>query len=180
MQNFFSKMKGGKTCPPRAPISEIIISWLGGFIGIAAIGLLASRFYFEGTTLLFYIGSFGATAVLVFGIPLSPYAQPRNMVGGQIVAALVGVTVYQFLPEPIFLSAALAVSLTIAVMHITRTLHPPAGATALIAVIGSEQVHSLGYLYVLTPVLSGVLIMLVIALFTNNIPATRRYPQFWW
>jgi len=180
MQNYFRKMKGGKTCPPRAPLTEIIVSWLGGFLGIAAIGLLGRWFHYEGTTLLFYIGSFGATAVLVFGIPLSPFAQPRNMVGGQIIAALVGVSVYQVLPEPVYLSAALAVSLTIAVMHITRTLHPPAGATALIAVIGSEQIHSLGYLYVLTPVLSGAIIMLVIALFTNNIPATRRYPQFWW
>ena len=173
-------MKGGKSCPPRAPMNEIVVSWLGGFVGIALIGLFGKWIHFEETNLIFYVGSFGATAVLVFGIPLSPYAQPRNMVGGQILSAFIGVSVYQLLPEPVFISAALAVSITIAVMHLTRTLHPPAGATALIAVIGSKQVHDIGYIYVVSPVLFGTIIMLVVALIVNNIPSTRRYPQFWW
>ena len=180
MRQFFEKMKGGKTCPPRAPFSEIIASWFGGFIGIGLIGLLGQWVQYEGTLFLFYIGSFGASAVLVFGIPLSPYAQPRNMVGGQILSAVIGVAVYHLVPDPLYLSAALAVSVTIAVTHFTRTLHPPAGATALIAVIGNEHIHEIGYLYVLTPVLYGVIIMLVVALIVNNIPSTRRYPQFWW
>jgi CBS-domain-containing membrane protein len=180
MQKLLNKMKGGKTCPPRAPSSEIFVSAVGGLLGIASIGLLGRWLDFTELVLLFYVGSFGASAVLVYGIPNSPFAQPRNMVGGQIISALSGVVVYQVLPEPIYLSAAIAVSLTIALMHLTRTLHPPAGATALIAVIGGEQIHNLGYQYVLSPILIGTLIMLFIALIINNIPETRRYPQFWW
>jgi len=180
MGKYFDKMKGGKRCPPRAPATEIFASWLGGFLGIALIGLLGNWLQFKDSTLIFYIGSFGATAVLVFGIPLSPYAQPRNMIGGQIIAASVGVAVFQLMPSPVYFSAALAVSLTIALMHLSRMLHPPAGATALIAVIGSDQIHQLGFIYVLSPVLLGAIILLVVALFINNIPSTRRYPQFWW
>jgi CBS-domain-containing membrane protein len=64
-------------------------------------------------------------------------------------------------------------------MHATKTLHPPGGATALIAVIGGEKIHDLGYLYVLVPVAAGAAIMLAVALLVNNIPNTRRYPEFW-
>jgi CBS-domain-containing membrane protein len=72
-----------------------------------------------------------------------------------------------------------AVSTSIALMHLTRTLHPPGGATALIAVIGGQSVHKLGYLYVVMPVALGACIMLAIALLVNNIPKTRKYPEFW-
>ena len=65
-------------------------------------------------------------------------------------------------------------------MHLTKTTHPPGGATALIAVIGSERVHQLGFLYVLSPVALGALIMLVVALIVNNLTSFRRYPVFWW
>jgi len=64
-------------------------------------------------------------------------------------------------------------------MHATKTLHPPGGATALIAVIGSNKVHSLGYLYAVIPTGLGAVIMLVVALLVNNIPKNRRYPDFW-
>ena len=64
-------------------------------------------------------------------------------------------------------------------MHLTRTLHPPGGATALIAVIGGQSVYKLGYLYVVMPVALGACIMLLIALVANNIPKSRKYPEFW-
>jgi CBS-domain-containing membrane protein len=64
-------------------------------------------------------------------------------------------------------------------MHLTRTLHPPGGATALIAVIGSQQIHNLGYLYVLVPALAGSLLLLLVGLLVNNIPGSRRYPEIW-
>jgi len=61
-------------------------------------------------------------------------------------------------------------------MQITKTLHPPGGATALIAVIGSEKVKSLGFLYVVSPVLTGALILLAVALVFNNLTPYRKYP----
>lgn len=82
-------------------------------------------------------------------------------------------------PEQLWLAASLAVSTSIALMHLTKTLHPPGGATALIAVIGDYKIHALGYLYVLTPAGTGAIIMLTVALLINNIPKKRRYPEFW-
>ena len=97
-----------------------------------------------------------------------------------MLSALVGVAAYQALGGNLWFSAAVAVATAIAVMHATKTLHPPGGATALIAVIGSQQCHDCGYLYVFIPAGLGALIMLIIALVVNNIPKNRRYPQFWW
>jgi CBS-domain-containing membrane protein len=75
------------------------------------------------------------------------------------------------------LAGPLAVATAIVLMQFTKTLHPPGGATALIAVAGSEQIHRLGFLYVLTPVGLGALLLLLVALVVNNIPYTRRYPE---
>jgi len=71
------------------------------------------------------------------------------------------------------------VATAIAVMQVTRTVHPPAGATAYIAVIGSAKIHNLGYLYALIPAASGALIMLMVALVVNNLSSARRYPVYW-
>ncbi len=176
---YFNKMKGGKRSPPKAPNYEIFWSAVGAFFGIYSVYAIAhfGKFNFEDT--LFLIGSFGASAVLIYGVPKSPYAQPRNLVFGHSISAAVGVTCALFLESNTALSAALAVSLAIVLMHLTRSIHPPGGATALIAVIGSEHIHQMSYWYVFSPVLAGAVIMLVVALLVNNISSHRRYPEYW-
>ena len=151
-------------------------TFIGSFAGIGFIGLLNQNVFTQSDN-LFMIGSFGASSVLIYGIVNSPLAQPRNLVGGHVLCALVGVTVHYITPNEIWLSSAFAVSLSIVIMQITKTLHPPGGATALIANIGSEKVTSLGYMYVLSPVLSGVLILLLVALVVNNMTSHRSYPK---
>ena len=176
--NYFGKMKGDSKSPPRVNFFEIIWSWLGAFIGISAIAYINYDIVSD-TDLVMIIGSFGASAVLAYGAISSPLAQPRNLVGGHIFSAIVGVTAYQLLQNHIWLAAAIAVATAIASMHATKTLHPPGGATALIAVIGSDKIHELGYMYILIPVGAGSLIMLLVALIINNIPRNRKYPIFW-
>lgn len=150
-------------------------SFLGSFMGIGLIAFIQSL-YLTDLENVFLIGSFGASSVLIYGAIQSPLAQPRNLIGGHVISALVGVIVYKLLPGFIWLSAPLAVSVSIVAMQYTKTLHPPGGATALIAVIGSEKIKDLGFLYVLSPVLSGVVILLAVALVFNNITSQRRYP----
>jgi CBS domain-containing membrane protein len=150
-------------------------TFLGGFIGIALIGLVQGSRFGEMDN-IFLIGSFGASAVLIYGVTNSPLAQPRNLVGGHFISAIVGVTVNKIFPGQTWFASALAVSLAIVAMQMTKTLHPPGGATALIANIGSEKIKTLGYGYVLSPVMSGVLILLAVALCVNNIPTHRQYP----
>lgn len=151
-------------------------SFVGSFIGIGLIAFFQSGFLSKIEN-IFLIGSFGATSVLLYGAIQSPLAQPRNLIGGHLISALVGVTVYKFIPDIIWLTAPLAVSLSIVLMQITKTLHPPGGATALIAVIGSEKIKDLGYLYVLSPVMTGVFILLIVALIFNNVTSYRHYPN---
>jgi len=175
---YFRKMKGTTTSPPRVSVVEIAWSWVGAFLGIAAVAYL--HYGWVGRTdLVMIIGSFGASAVLAYGAIRSPLAQPRNLVGGHVISAAIGVTFFQLLGASPWLAAAVAVATAIAAMHATKTLHPPGGATALIAVIGSDRIHALGFLYVLVPVAAGALVMLLVALIVNNIPASRRYPEFW-
>ncbi len=154
---------------------EHILTFLGAFVGIGLVGFINSR-YFVLNDNLFLIGSFGASSVLIYGVINSPLAQPRNLIGGHLVCAIIGVTVHKIIPNEIWLASALAVALSIVAMQITKTLHPPGGATALIANIGSEKIKALGYVYVLSPVLTGVMILFVVALIFNNISKSRSYP----
>jgi CBS-domain-containing membrane protein len=145
---------------------------------MGAVGFI-NYFILEGSENALMIASFGASAVLLYGAPKSPLAQPRNLVGGHILSAFIGVAFCKiFIAQPWF-AATLGVSTAIAVMHLTRTLHPPAGATALNAIIGGAKVHQLGFLYPFAPVAAGVMVLLAVALVFNNIPKNRRYPEFW-
>jgi CBS-domain-containing membrane protein len=176
--HYLSKMKGTTQSPPRVRVSEVVWSWVGSFLGITLIAYLGTCFC-DGTDRVLLIGSFGASAVLVYGAVKSPLAQPPNLIGGHVLSALIGVTAYKLFPSQVWIAAPLAVASSIALMHLTKTLHPPGGATALIAVMGGEKIHNLGYLYVLMPVGAGVAIILAVALLINNIPRNRRYPEFW-
>ncbi len=151
-------------------------AFLGSFIGIGIIAYLQS-ITLPNSDVVYLIGSFGASSVLVFGIIQSPFAQPRNLIGGHLISAIIGVSIQKFLPEVLWITAPLAVSLSIVLMQVTKTLHPPGGATALIAVTGSAEIKNIGYWYVCMPVLSGALILLIVALIFNNMTSNRQYPN---
>ncbi len=150
-------------------------AFAGSFVGIGIIAYLQSQ-TLPNSDVIYLIGSFGASSVLVYGVIQSPLAQPRNLIGGHLVSAIIGVTVQKLAPDVLWITAPLAVSLSIVLMQITKTLHPPGGATALIAVTGSAELKNLGYWYVVSPVLIGSLILLIVALFFNNITSNRQYP----
>ncbi len=176
--HFFKKMKGRKKSPPYVSLSEILWSWIGAFLGISSVAFLNYN-SFEDADIVFIVGSFGASAVLIYGAVQSPLAQPRNLIGGHIISAIIGVASYKLFGDTAWFASAFAVATAIAAMHATKTLHPPGGATALIAVIGSQKIHMLGFYYVVIPIGIGAVIMLVIALIVNNLCQSRRYPEFW-
>jgi CBS-domain-containing membrane protein len=158
------------------PAAEVLRSWIGAALGIGLVALFA-RWWSQPAALML-IGSYGASAVLLYGAPRSPLAQPRNLIGGHLFSAVIGMAAYKLFPDAVMVAAPLAVATAIAVMQLTRTLHPPGGATALIAVIGPQQVHEVGWLYPV-PVVIGAAILLAVALVTNNLPGPRRYPEHW-
>ena len=154
-------------------------SFCGAFIGIATIGLIQQYFYhLEREDQLFLIGAFGASSVLLFSASNSPLAQPRNMLFGGLLSAIIGVSTYKvfYMEDFIWLSPALSVALAILVMQYTKTLHPPGGAIALIANIGSDEIKEMGFFYVFNPVFTGLMVLLLVALLFNNISKNRIYP----
>jgi len=175
-----SLLESSAEAPPRVSLSSSAFSGLYSFLGIFAVTYLS-----EVTNTPLVIASFGASAVLIYDAIDSPLAQPRNIVGGQMISAFVGVTVYKLYaawgPDKYYepAAAATAVALSVMFMDQTKTLHPPGGATALIAVIGGDEINDMGYLYVVYPVGLGMLIMLTVALALNNLVGTRSYPTVW-
>ena len=154
--------------------AEKAISAIGGFISILLIMWICLHYVgVQGAALL--TASMGASAVLLFAIPHSPLTQPWPLIGGNAIAALVGVSCAQMIPNPL-LAAPLAVALAITAMHYLRCLHPPGGGTVLAAVIGGPEVHALGYQFVLTPVLLNATILLFTAILVNYAFPWRRYP----
>ena len=184
MKSFLDRMKTTGECSPRKPLPQIVWSWLGALVGIYAIGTCGPYVArWGGLDGAYVIGSFGAAAVLIYGAPMAEFSQPRNLLLGNVLSAIAGVTAAMLLPEKhqTALAGAIAVSSAVLFMHLTRSLHPPGGATALIAVIGGDAIRELGYLYAVFPVLLGSMILLVVALVVNNLsrhPA-RHYPTYW-
>jgi len=117
----------------------------------------------------------GAATVLLFAVPHGPLSQPWPLFGGNLISAAIGVASAQWVPDP-FMAGAVAVGVSITVMYFLKCIHPPGGATALSAVVGGEAVHSLGYMYVITPVLLNVLVIFVVAVLFNFLFKWRRYP----
>ncbi len=159
-----------------APVShtERSLSALGGFIGILATFWVARAFVGD-TGAMLVVASMGASAVLLFAAPHGPFSQPWPLAGGHLIAALIGVTCAKTVAEPA-LAGALAVGLSIGAMHYLRCIHPPGGGTALVAAVGGPQIQSLGYGFVLTPVLENLIVLLVVAIAFNYPLAWRRYP----
>lgn len=145
---------------------------IGAFLGILLAGGLS---HLAGsaalTSLPWLVAPMGASAVLVFGVPSSPLAQPWSVVGGNTLSALVGIACARWLGPP-ELAAAVAVGLAVGLMLALRCLHPPGGASALMMVLGGIT----NPWFALFPVLINSVLLVCAGMVWNN--ATRRpYPH---
>ncbi len=163
--------------PEQAAISrrERIVSALAAFIAIAAV-IWASQQLAQSEHRPFVIASMGSSAVLLFAVFHSPLSQPWALVGGHLVSAAIGVLCAYHIPSQI-VAAAAALGLAMLAMHWLRCLHPPAGATAVFAVIGGQPIQALGWSYVFSVVGANVACLLLVALVLNNLLPGRRYPM---
>ena len=162
-------MRGTGSKKPSTPKAwHIVWSWLGASAGIGLVALIAAS---AGEPLL--MAPLGASAVLAFGVPDSPLAQPRNIIGGHIVTALVGLAFLGLFGTGWWVMG-LAVATAIAAMQLTGTIHPPAGANPLIVIATAAS-----WDYILLPVASSAVLLTLAALVVNNLSPTRRYPLYW-
>lgn len=163
------KMKGVTPCPARPAYLQILTGLVGGVVGIGAIAYLTQA---AGVPLL--MAPFGATCVLLFAVPTAPLAQPRNVVGGHLISALVGMVVLYLFGSGLW-QMAVGVGIAIALMQFFRAVHPPAGANPLVVLTAGVE----DWAFLFTPVLAGSLILVAIALFINNAGVGKRWPQYW-
>jgi CBS-domain-containing membrane protein len=169
MITFLKKIKGdGAELPPKPTIKAVALAWLGGVIAIAVIAVLADSL---SATLM--LGSFGASCVLVFGYPDVPFSQPRNIIVGHFISSLVGL-VFLTAFGPNWWAVALAIGTAIAIMMLSRTVHPPAGSNPVIVFLTQPA-----WDFLLFPTLIGALILLVTALIYNNVSRKANYPKYW-
>ena len=154
---------------------ERLLSALGGFAAILLTAWVSRQYL--GSTLpgLFLVASMGASTVLLLAAPHSPFSQPWPLLGGHMVAALMGITCARLVPD-VYLASALAVGLTITAMFYLRCLHPPGGGTALLVVLGGPKIQALGYGFLFEPLLVNLVILLAATLVINNLIPGRRYP----
>ena len=145
-------------------------SFLAGLFSIITIGILTFLTYRTDFG-IFLLASFGSSMVLLYGYPESPFAQPKNVFFGHLVTALSGVIFVQFIPLPIFISIALSVGVGIFFMIILDVVHPPAGGNPIIVIIGSVS-----YDYLIFPIISGCLIIIIIAIIVNKFVLRKNYP----
>ncbi|MUG96303.1 HPP family protein [Scytonema sp. UIC 10036] len=169
-KNYCFKIRGTRrsSCLHRPHYRHIFWSWCGSFIGIAATAYLSVK-----TNSPLLMAPFGATSVLIFGIPDSPLAQPRNVIGGNLVAALVSLTIlHLFGSEP--WAMGMAVATAIGMMQLTATLHPPSGAVALVVMMTKPS-----WQFLFIPALEGSIILVLCAVVFNNLAQERTYPKYW-
>ncbi len=152
-----------------------VVACIGAAIGIALTMVVCAQVPWIGGDLPIIVAPLGASAVLVFAVPASPLAQPWPVVGGNILSTLVGVAAFQAIPN-LTVAAGVAVGCAILAMSLCRCLHPPGGAAALTAVIGSAGIHDAGYAFAFAPVGINSIALVSIGMFYHRMTALS-YPH---
>ena len=149
-------------------LKQSILAGLFSLITISILTLLTYKTDFG----IFLIASFGSSMVLLFGYPESPFAQPKNVFFGHLLTAVVGIIFLHFIPLPLFAIIPLAVGFGVGLMILFNVTHPPAGGNPIIVIIGGVSVE-----YLLSPVISGSIIIIIFAVILNRLILKKKYPS---
>ncbi|WP_434778943.1 HPP family protein [Neisseria sp. Ec49-e6-T10] len=163
------KFKGGEKIQPRPNIAAVTKGFVGGTLGILVLLIVTQS---HGT--LAIMAPFGATCVLLFALPKAPLAQPRSVIGGHFVSALIGLVMINTFGDGVW-CIAIAVGLAIAAMQALRVVHAPAGANPILIIMSG--IHDYSFLF--TPVLLGSILLVLVALIVNNFGVGNRWPSYW-
>ena len=149
-------------------LKQSILAGLFSIITIAVLTFLTYKTEFG----IFLLASFGSSMVLLYGYPESPFAQPKNVFFGHLVTTLVGLFFLNFVPLPLYIIIPLAVGFGVSFMILLNVTHPPAGGNPIIVIMGSVSID-----YLLSPVITGSVIILVFAIIINRFILKKSYPK---
>ena len=167
--SYLTKLKGSPAAiPPSPSVKEIVFIAIGAFLAASVIGFLA---YYTNQPII--MGSFGASIFVLFVLPDSPFAQPRNVIIGHFITTLIGLIFYNLVSSD-WWSMALALAFAIAAMQLLRVPHPPAGSNPFIVFLLGAN-----WDYLWMPTVIGAILIVVVALIYNNISRDRSYPKYW-
>jgi CBS domain-containing membrane protein len=171
--SYLQKLKGAKIRSgiPYPKWYKPLISGLGGLITIAVLYLLSIEFEIVPC----FIVPFGASCALVFGAPAAPFVQPRNVIVGNILSALIGIVIFLIFGQATWWTLAIAIGVAMAAMEATKTFHPPAAVTVLLPLL--KEITDPTWAFI--PVGVGAVIVVAIGVLYNNIFTERQYPIFW-
>lgn len=167
--NYFSKMKGNGQNPFTVYMKDIMVTFIGTFITIAGLIYLTQHLHSQ-----WIMASFGGSCALAFGLWQAPVSQPRSIIVGHVLSTTIGLSMYHLAGNHAVV-VGLTIALAVAAMMLTRTMHPPAAANPLVIML--EGSHNWGFL--LFPVLTGAVFVVIMALLINNLRQTRKYPTYW-
>ena len=144
-----------------------LIAGLFSAITIAALTLLTYKTQYG----IFLIASFGSSMVLLYGYPENTFAQPKNILFGHVLTTICGMFFLYFVPLPIYITIPLAVGVGVGLMIILNVTHPPAGGNPIIVIMGSVSID-----YLINPIISGTIIILVFGIILNRLILKKKYP----
>ncbi len=154
--------------PPTFRKSQIALATLGAVVAVSALSYVAMT-----TQALLLLGSFGASALLLFALPEVPLAQPRAVIGGHLIASLIAI-VCLTVCGPQWWAVGLATGLGVGAMMATGTVHPPAGSNAIIVFLAKP-----GWSLLLLSTLAGTIALVTIAVCYHRATRRHKYPQYW-
>ena len=146
-------------------------SFFAGVFSVITIGILTALTY-KTEYGVFLIASFGSSMVLLYGYPESPFAQPKNVFFGHLLTAFIGMVFLYLVPLPLYIILPLAVGFGVGLMILLNVTHPPAGGNPIIVIMGSVS-HD----YLLNPVISGSIIILIFGIIINRFILKKTYPN---
>lgn len=149
----------------------LLRGFLGGTLSILILLLIGQYSHHA-----WIMAPFGASCVLLYAVPQSPLAQPRNVIFGHVVSAAIGLCVALYFPVNAF-SIAIAVGLAICCMQFFRCVHPPAGANPLVILL-TVHIQHYDWWFLVFPVLSGAVSLVVVAYMVNNWRSSKPWPEY--
>lgn len=148
--------------------SQIALASFGAFIAILPLSYVALN-----TESLMLLGSFGASALLLFALPEAPLSQPRSVICGHLIASAIALACLLLLGKTWWAIGA-ATGLGVGLMMLTRTIHPPAGSNAIIVFLASPS-----WDFLMMSTLGGTVLLVSVAYCYHKTTRHHRYPQYW-